>query len=78
MVACRYAYVGESLEDSEAMYEYKLSLCPNSNPHDWTHCRFAHEGEVARRCGSLSAHFKAIPMMFRLSVVDADSISLWT
>ena len=25
-----------------------------------------------------SAHFKAIPMMFRLSVVDADSISLWT
>ena len=31
------------------MYEYKLSMCPNSAPHDWTYCRYAHDGEVARR-----------------------------
>lgn len=31
------------------MYEYKLKLCPNRDPHDWTHCIWAHDGEVARR-----------------------------
>ncbi len=45
----RYAFVGETPEDSEAMYEYKLKLCPLQGPHDWTLCRYAHEGEIARR-----------------------------
>lgn len=31
------------------MYEFKLKLCPNKDPHDWTLCMWAHEGEVARR-----------------------------
>lgn len=36
-------------EDMVAMYEFKLKLCPNKDPHDWTLCMWAHEGEVARR-----------------------------
>jgi len=40
---------GESLEDMEAMYAFKLRLCADPHPHDWTLCPYAHEGEVARR-----------------------------
>jgi hypothetical protein len=40
---------GESLEDLEAMYAFKLRLCSDLHPHDWTLCPYAHEGEVARR-----------------------------
>jgi len=41
--------IGERPEDIEAMYAYKLQVCPNKLPHDWTQCHFAHDGEVARR-----------------------------
>eukprot|EP00286_Rhodomonas_abbreviata_P006972 CAMPEP_0181329450 /NCGR_PEP_ID=MMETSP1101-20121128/23312_1 /TAXON_ID=46948 /ORGANISM="Rhodomonas abbreviata, Strain Caron Lab Isolate" /LENGTH=487 /DNA_ID=CAMNT_0023438519 /DNA_START=112 /DNA_END=1571 /DNA_ORIENTATION=+ len=40
---------GERPEDIEAMYAYKLQVCPNKLPHDWTQCHYAHDGEVARR-----------------------------
>ena len=41
--------IGERPDDIEAMYAYKLQSCPNKLPHDWTQCRFAHDGEVAKR-----------------------------
>ncbi|KAJ1493603.1 hypothetical protein T484DRAFT_1610225 [Baffinella frigidus] len=31
------------------MYAFKLRLCADPHPHDWTLCPYAHEGEVARR-----------------------------
>mmetsp|Transcript_3595 Transcript_3595/g.5708 ORF Transcript_3595/g.5708 Transcript_3595/m.5708 type:complete len:652 (+) Transcript_3595:306-2261(+) len=43
------AAAGERLEDVEAMCYFKLQMCPNKTPHDWTQCQYAHDGEVARR-----------------------------
>jgi len=39
----------EKMEDIEVMYVFKLRMCPDPSPHDWTQCRYTHEGEIAKR-----------------------------
>mmetsp|Transcript_47749 Transcript_47749/g.149670 ORF Transcript_47749/g.149670 Transcript_47749/m.149670 type:complete len:304 (+) Transcript_47749:292-1203(+) len=39
----------EKMEDVEVMYVFKLRMCPDPSPHDWTQCRYTHEGEIAKR-----------------------------